>query len=143
MDGRHPSGGCSLPAEPIRLCRSAEPTGASRRTRRANQYLRERSRGMGTDLNDTGIRTLRDRIGHQLVDGDGHLVEVREAIVRFAHARGEESLLDDPAAKSLLVPGNEGQRFPSLSGRRHSFIHKANRWFTPANPRAYPAGTMP
>src|SRR5438067_452761 len=98
---------------------------------------------MGTHTDEIGARRIRERVGHQLVDGDGHLVEVREAIVRFVHDRGEGSLFDDPGARSLLVPGNEEQRFPGLGERRHYYIHKANRWFTPANTRDYAAVTMP
>jgi len=86
---------------------------------------------------------IRDRVGHPMIDGDGHLVEVREAIVGFARGRRQESLLDDPVARGLLVPGEEHLRFPPLAQRRHLYAHKANRWFTPANTRDYAAVTMP
>src|SRR5947208_6841497 len=39
MDGRLPRAMITAPAEPIRLCRSAQQIFASRRTRRANQYM--------------------------------------------------------------------------------------------------------
>jgi len=78
-----------------------------------------------------------------MIDGDGHLVEVRHALVGFAHARGEDSLFDDPVARGLLVPGQEHLRFPPLAQRRRLYTHKANRWFTPANTRDYASVTMP
>ena len=34
---------------------------------------------------EVAAREIRDRIGHPLIDGDGHLIEVREAFVRFVH----------------------------------------------------------
>jgi hypothetical protein len=86
---------------------------------------------------------VRARIGHPMIDGDGHLIEVREALVRFVHERGEERLLDDPSARGLLVPGLEHLRFPPTEERRRLYTHKANRWFTPARTRDYAAVTMP
>jgi predicted TIM-barrel fold metal-dependent hydrolase len=86
---------------------------------------------------------IRERVGHPIVDGDGHLVEVRQALVRFAYQRGQEALLDEPVARGLLVPGNEHMRFPPLEERRQFYTHKANRWFTPANTRDYAAVCMP
>jgi predicted TIM-barrel fold metal-dependent hydrolase len=86
---------------------------------------------------------IRQRVGHPMIDGDGHLVEVREALVRFVHQRGQEALLDDPVARGLLVPGHEHVRFPPLDQRRHFYTHKATRWFTPANTRDYAAVSMP
>jgi predicted TIM-barrel fold metal-dependent hydrolase len=94
-------------------------------------------------VNEASAPEIRDRVGHPMIDGDGHLVEVREAIVRFARQRGRDSLFDDPAARGLLVPGEEHLRFPPLSQRQHFYLPKANRWFTPSDTRDYAAVTMP
>jgi predicted TIM-barrel fold metal-dependent hydrolase len=96
-----------------------------------------------TAVEDLSTREIRERVGHPVIDGDGHLVEVREALVRFARQHGQEGLFDDPVARGLLVPGNEHERFPPLDQRRHFYTHKANRWFTPANTRDYAAVSMP
>ncbi len=57
--------------------------------------------------------------------------------------RGEGRLFDDPFARSLFVPGNEGDLFPPLEQRRRFHTHKGHRWFTPANTRDYAAVSMP
>ncbi len=98
---------------------------------------------MTTEVGELSAPEIRARIGHPTIDGDGHLVEVREALVRFVHEHGEERLFDDPSARGLLVPGQEHLRFPSLEERRRLYTHKANRWFTPARTRDYAAVTMP
>jgi hypothetical protein len=95
------------------------------------------------DVGALSAPEVRARIGHPMIDGDGHLIEVRGALVRFVHERGEERLLDDPSARGLLVPGLEHLRFPPTEERRRLYTHKANRWFTPARTRDYAAVTMP
>jgi predicted TIM-barrel fold metal-dependent hydrolase len=96
-----------------------------------------------TKVDELSARDIRERLRHPMIDGDGHLIEVREAFVRYVHDRGEGHLLDDPVARGLLVPGAEALRFPPLEQRRRYFTHKPNRWFTPANTRDYAAVTMP
>lgn len=91
---------------------------------------------------DPSIERIRSEIDHPLVDGDGHLIEVRDGFVRFCMEQGEERLFDDPVARGLLVPGNEGQRFPSPEERRRYHVHKPHRWFTPANTFDYATVTM-
>ncbi|MBO0730588.1 MAG: amidohydrolase family protein [Acidimicrobiaceae bacterium] len=86
---------------------------------------------------------IRERVGHPLVDGDGHLIEVREAFVRFVDQRGQGRLLEEPRAHSLLVPGNEQVAFPPAEERRRFFSHKPHFWITPANTLDYAAVTMP
>jgi predicted TIM-barrel fold metal-dependent hydrolase len=104
----------------------------------------ERGRSaVATKVDELPAREIRQRVGHPMIDGDGHLIEVREAFVRFVHDRGEGRLLDDPFANSLLVPGEEDLRFPPLEQRRHFYTHKAHRWFTPANTLDYAAVSMP
>jgi len=88
-------------------------------------------------------RAIRERVGHPLIDGDGHLVEVREAFVRFVHEHGEGALLDDPFAQALLVPGNEHKLYPPLEERRRLHIRTNARWFTPGVTVDYAAVTMP
>ena len=88
-------------------------------------------------------RDIRERVGHPLVDGDGHLIEVKEAFVRFVRSRGREHLLQDPGARGLLVPGEEQVRFPTAERRRQLHLHKPHRWFTPAQTQDYAAVTMP
>ena len=60
-------------------------------------------------------RDIRERVGHPLVDGDGHLIEVKEAFVRFVRSRGREHLLEDPGARGLLVPGRSRSGSPPRS----------------------------
>lgn len=90
-----------------------------------------------------GVHPVRERVGHALVDGDGHLIEVRAAFVRFVQERGWGRLLDDPFARGLLVPGDEQMMFPSAEVRRRFHTHKPHFWITPANTRDYAAVTMP
>ncbi len=86
---------------------------------------------------------IRERLGHPIIDGDGHRIEVREAFVRFVHERGEQRLLDDPFARGLLVPGNEEGRFPPLAERRRFHTHKPHYWITPGDTWDYAAVSMP
>ena len=88
-------------------------------------------------------RDIRESVGHPLVDGDGHLIEVKEAFVRFVRSRGREHLLQDPGARGLLVPGEEQVRFPTAERRRQLHLHKPHRWFTPAQTQDYAAVSMP
>jgi predicted TIM-barrel fold metal-dependent hydrolase len=92
---------------------------------------------------ELSARDIRERVGHPLVDGDGHLIEVKEAFVRFVRSQGAEHLLQDPGARGLLVPGDEQVRFPSSEQRRELYLHKPHRWFTPARTQDYAAVTMP
>jgi predicted TIM-barrel fold metal-dependent hydrolase len=98
---------------------------------------------MTAEVGELSAPEIRSHIGHPMIDGDGHLVEVREAFVRFADQRGAGRLFEDPSARGLLVPGQEHTRFPTLAERRRLHTHKANRWFTPARTRDYAAVTMP
>jgi predicted TIM-barrel fold metal-dependent hydrolase len=98
---------------------------------------------MTTKTEIVSIQDIRSGLDHPLIDGDGHLIEVREAFCRFADDKGEGRLLDDPSARGLLVPGNEGQRFPPFAERRRTHLHKPNYWITPANTWDYAAVTMP
>lgn len=91
----------------------------------------------------SSVQSLRERIGHPMVDGDGHLIEVREAFVRFVHEQGQGHLFEDPFAKGLLIPGEEMGLFPGPERRRQYHLHKPHFWITPANTRDYAAVTMP
>jgi predicted TIM-barrel fold metal-dependent hydrolase len=92
---------------------------------------------------ELSVHEIRQRTGHPLIDGDGHQIEVREAFVRFVSDQGFASLLDDPFARGLLIPGEEQRLFPSLAQRRQVFSHKPHFWITPARTRDYAAVTMP
>jgi hypothetical protein len=98
---------------------------------------------MTTTTEELSAREIRERIGHPLIDGDGHLVEVREAFVRFVHERGEGRLFDDPSARALLVPGEEDNLIPPLDVRRQYHIRAGARWFTTGVTEDYAAVTMP
>jgi len=63
---------------------------------------------------ELSVHEIRQRTGHPLIDGDGHLIEVREAFAAFVSDNGGERLLDDPFARGLLVPGEE-----------HRLLHEA------------------
>ena len=78
-----------------------------------------------------------------MIDGDGHLIEVREAFVRFVEDRGESALFDDPSARALMVPGSELQQIPPLDVRKRFHMRTNSRWFTTADTQDYAAVTMP
>jgi predicted TIM-barrel fold metal-dependent hydrolase len=86
---------------------------------------------------------IRERLGYPMIDGDGHLIEVREAFVRFVESHGGAAYLDDPTAKALVVPGNELKQIPPLDERRRFHIRTNARWFTTADTYDYAAVTMP
>jgi predicted TIM-barrel fold metal-dependent hydrolase len=92
---------------------------------------------------ELSVHEIRQRTGHPLIDGDGHLIEVREAFVRFVSDNGAERLLDDPFARGLLVPGEEHRLFPPLEQRLRSHSHKPHFWITPARTWDYASVTMP
>lgn len=92
---------------------------------------------------ELSVHEIRERAGHPLIDGDGHLIEVREGLVRFVAGRGGEKYLEDPFVRGLLVPGQERTMFPPLARRREFHTHKPHFWITPANTRDYAAVTMP
>jgi predicted TIM-barrel fold metal-dependent hydrolase len=98
---------------------------------------------MSIEVDAPSAREIRARLGHPLIDGDGHLIEVREAFVRFVHDRGEAALFDDQFARNLMVPGHEQLAFPPYEQRRRFYTHKPHRWFTPGNTRDYAAVAMP
>lgn len=95
------------------------------------------------DAEEVLATEIRQRVGHPLIDGDGHLIEVREAFVRFIEDKGQARLLDDPSAAALVVPGKELELTPSLDQRRRYHIRAAARWFTTAITDDYAAVTMP
>lgn len=88
-------------------------------------------------------REIREELGHPLVDGDGHLIEVREAFVRYVQDKGQGHLFDDASAKALLVPGNELAQILPLPERKKYYTRAGARWFTTANTQDYAAVTMP
>src|SRR4051794_7377278 len=96
-----------------------------------------------TSTEALSAKDIRERLGHQLIDGDGHLIEVREAFVRFVDQRNQGGLFDDPSARALLVPGEELKLIPPLEERRRLHIRTNARWFTTADTHDYAAVTMP
>src|SRR5215469_15622331 len=92
---------------------------------------------------ELSVHEIRERIGHPVIDGDGHLIEVRAALVRFVADNGGEQLLEDPFVRGLLVPGQERTMFPPPDQRRRFHTHKPHFWITPASTRDYAAVTMP
>ncbi|HXN59206.1 MAG TPA: amidohydrolase family protein [Acidimicrobiales bacterium] len=98
---------------------------------------------MTTDTQNSSAREIRERLGHELIDGDGHLVEIREAFVRFVSSRGGAHLLEEPSACGLMVPDQDLKRAPLLEERRRFHLRAQPRWFTTANTFDYAAVTMP
>jgi predicted TIM-barrel fold metal-dependent hydrolase len=108
---------------------------------------------MTTFLDDLSAREIREQLGHPVIDGDGHLIEVREAFVRYVHERGHGEYFDDAFARGLLDPGQVqlspgdvvgGDRGLSLiEHRRRAHSHKPNYFFTPGNTMDWAAVTMP
>ncbi|MFI5046313.1 MAG: amidohydrolase family protein [Acidimicrobiia bacterium] len=98
---------------------------------------------MTAQTDELSAHEIRERVGHPLIDGDGHLIEVREAFVRFVHERGGERFFDDPFARGLMVPGEEQLLFPGPEQRKQFHTHKPHFWITPANTWDYASVTMP
>jgi predicted TIM-barrel fold metal-dependent hydrolase len=98
---------------------------------------------MSTHTEITSAAAIRERLGHTLIDGDGHLVEVRAAFVRFVEDRGYAHYFDDPSARALLVPGEELNHIPSLEQRRRFHLRANAMWFTTAVTDDYAAVSMP
>ena len=98
---------------------------------------------MTTTTEELSAPEIRGRLGHPTIDGDGHLIEVREAFVRFVEANGGGAYLEDPTARALVVPGNEMQQIPPLDERRRWHTRANARWFTTADTYDYAAVTMP
>jgi predicted TIM-barrel fold metal-dependent hydrolase len=95
------------------------------------------------ETEELSARAIRERIGHPLIDGDAHLVEVRAALVRFVEQRGEAKLFDDFSARALLVPGSELEQIPALEQRKRYHTRTNARWFTTGVTEDYAAITMP
>ena len=98
-----------------------------------------------TTTDELTAREIRERIGHPLIDGDGHLIEVREAFVRFvARPRRASSCFDDPSARALMVPGLGAAADPAARGAE-ALPHPHQRPLVHARPtpQDYAAVTMP
>lgn len=88
-------------------------------------------------------REIREHLGHPMVDGDGHLVEIREVFRRYVCDRGWGRYFDDPLARGLFVPGNEQTFTQPLEVRQREFLRAEAGWFTPGNTKDYASVTMP
>jgi predicted TIM-barrel fold metal-dependent hydrolase len=98
---------------------------------------------MSTQTEELSARDIRERIGHPLVDGDGHLIEVREAFARFVDGRGYGHLFDDPSARALCLPGETDRLYMNVAERRKWNIRAGARWFTTGDTQDFAAVSMP
>lgn len=80
-----------------------------------------------TQVDTLSAPQIRERMSHPSIDGDGHLIEVREAFVRFVEDRGYGALLEEPSARALMVPGNELAHIPALEQRKQYHIRAGAR----------------
>jgi predicted TIM-barrel fold metal-dependent hydrolase len=88
-------------------------------------------------------RRLRQRLGHVVIDGDAHHVEVSVAFADFVREHGGGRYLDDPAARANGLFDSGGERVPSLEDRRRLHVSARPIWWTPSDTLDYATVTMP
>jgi predicted TIM-barrel fold metal-dependent hydrolase len=93
---------------------------------------------------DKPAREIREQIGHPLIDGDAHHVEVRAAFHRYVVDQGYGHLFErDPLARNMLVPAYDSLFRVGYEERRRRHVRVEAGWFTPANTLDYATVSMP
>lgn len=88
-------------------------------------------------------RRIRDQLGHVVVDGDAHHVEISPAFADFVRDHGGGTLLDDPAVQALGLADSRGERVPSLEERRRYQLPARPVWWTPGGTLDYASVALP
>lgn len=71
-----------------------------------------------TQVDTLSAPQIRERMSHPSIDGDGHLIEVREAFVRFVEDRGYGALLEEPSARRSWFRETNWRTSPRSSSAR-------------------------
>jgi predicted TIM-barrel fold metal-dependent hydrolase len=88
-------------------------------------------------------RRIRDGLGHTVIDGDAHHVEVSVAFADFVRDHGGGRYLDDSGARVNGLFDSGGERVPSLEDRRRLHVSARPIWWTPSDTLDYATVTMP
>ncbi len=88
-------------------------------------------------------RRVRERLGHTVIDGDAHHVEVSVAFADFVRHRGGGRYLGDSGATVNGLFDSRGERVPSLEDRRRLHVSARPVWWTPSDTLDYATVTMP
>lgn len=93
---------------------------------------------------ELSARAIRERIGHPLVDGDAHHIEVRAALYKYVVDAGQEKVFErDPMTSTVLTPGKDHLYRIGYEERRKRHVRVEAGWFTPANTLDYATVSMP
>jgi predicted TIM-barrel fold metal-dependent hydrolase len=88
-------------------------------------------------------RRVRERLGHVVIDGDAHHVEISVAFADFVREHAGGRYLDDPAAKLTGLFDSGGERVPALEDRRRLHVSARPVWWTPGDTVDYATVAMP
>ncbi len=88
-------------------------------------------------------RRVREDLGHVVIDGDAHHVEISVAFADFVRDHGGGGYLDEPAVKASGLSDAAGERVPSLEERQRMHVSARPIWWTPNNTIDYAAVAMP
>jgi predicted TIM-barrel fold metal-dependent hydrolase len=88
-------------------------------------------------------RGVRELLGHTVIDGDAHHVEVSVAFADFVRQRGGGRYLDDSGARVNGLFDSGGERVPSLEDRRRLHVSARPIWWTPSDTLDYATVSMP
>ena len=86
---------------------------------------------------------IREELGHPVVDGDGHIVELLPVFIDFAHDHGHGELID--AAKPRLVrgPAQQEARLQLSTDELRRAGSLPDSWHVSANPDYYATCALP